>query len=331
MMACQSILFARRLLTASVIVGLALGACGRRSSLLDPPSEGNREGARSGSAATRTGPMSRPPAGMTCGGRDDCPTDQVCVASACRYRETSVAGEILGSAAQGQVEAGDWEGAIRTYDEAIAQYDTARAPVPPELFCASAALILRTSSDSEARERGARRADACFRASLPGAPEREQVRRAIARLRFEGLDMALFDRDQPAETFFTQEPSRPTIDALAIDVQLPESEEPGAAQVREQLETEAAHRAIAECFVQDWEVRHARQAEASLVVSYSTRLIDMGTYDDFEPTIAVEKRTVAEDGFEPCVARALAGAITAPRVRRVVAWQTPMQISARVE
>ncbi|UJR80692.1 Hypothetical protein I5071_27410 [Sandaracinus amylolyticus] len=311
---------------------LSLAGCNRRGSLLDQPpaatGDATRPGARPPGSARGS---ARPPAGTSCMGREDCPSDQVCVDRVCRYRETSVAGEILATAARAQVEAGDWEGAIRTFDQAIEHYDTAHAPVPPDLLCASASLVLRTASDAEGRERGARRADACFRASLPGSPEREEVRRAVARLRFEGLDTALFDRTEPAERFFTQEPSRPTVDALAIDVELPESEDPGVAQVREQLAGEAARRAIAECFVQDWELRHERSASASLIVRYATRLHDMGTYDTYEPTISVEKTTVAEDGFEPCVARSLSGAIAAPRASRVVAWQTSMSITASVQ
>lgn len=324
----------RSVLAVAMLASVAaLSGCNRRGSLLDsPPPTGSdaTRAARPAGAGPRS-PSARPPAGTSCMGREDCPSDQVCVESICRFRETSVAGEILASAARAQVEAGDWEGAIRTYDQAIEHFDTAHAPVPPDILCGSASLILRTAADTDARERGARRADACFRASLPGAPEREEVRRAVARLRFEGLDTALFDRTEPAERFFTQEPSRPTVDALAIDVELPESEDAGVAQVREQLAAEPARRAIAECFVQDWELRHERSASASLVVRYSTRLHDMGTYDVYEPTISVEKTTVAEDGFEPCVAHALSSVMTAPRAGRVVAWQTSMSITARVE
>lgn len=327
------------------VVGLAmlaaslLGAgCTRRASLLDTPPPPNAEIPRP--AAAGLGSSVRPGSargsarsvmGASCAGREDCPSEQVCVEHRCRHRETSVAGEILATAAQGQLEAGDWEGAVRTYDQAIEHFEAANAPVPPEILCGSAALMLRTATDADGRERGARRADACFRASLPGTPAREEVRRALARLRFEGLDTALFDRAEPAERFFTQEPSRPTVDALAIDVQFPDSQEPGAQQLREQLAAEAAHRAIADCFVSDWELRHERQAHASLIVRYSTRLHDMGTYDVYEPEVSFEKTTVAEDGFEPCVARALGSAVTAPRASRSVSWQTSLEITARVQ
>jgi hypothetical protein len=324
------------LLALGALGMLASTGCGRRGSLLDAPAAGPGESARGGARpATPTtpgarGPTSRPAAGSSCMGREDCPSDQVCVEAVCRYRETSVAGEVLATAARGQVEAGDWEGAIRTYDQAIEHFETAHAAVPPDILCASAELILRTATEPEGRERGARRADACFRGSLPGAPVREEVRRAVARLRFEGLDSALFDRTEPAERFFTQEPSRPTVDALEIDLQIAESDDPGAAQLREQLAGEAARRAIGECFVQDWELRHERSATASLIVRYSTRLVDMGSYDRYEGRVSIEKTTVAEDGFEPCLARALSGTLTPPPSGRVVAWQTSMTVAVRV-
>ena len=311
----------------------SLVACNpRRSSVLDPrPTDPTGTGEDGTEGAGRSSASKMPASGTSCAGRDDCPSDQVCVEQRCRYRETSVAGEILATSAQAQVDAGEWEGAARTYDQAIAAFEAAHAPVPPEVLCASASLMLRTATDPAGREGGAQRADRCFRASVPGSAAREDVRRAVARLRFEGLDPALCDRPQPPDRFFTLEQSRPTVDALAIDVQFPESEEPGAAQVRAQITGDVAHRAIAECFVQDWDVHHQRTATASLVVRYSTRLRDMGTYDAFDPELVVDKTTVAEDGFEPCVARALTSALTAPRGSRVVAWQQPMEVSARVQ
>lgn len=273
----------------------------------------------------------RAPTGTTCGGRADCPVDQVCVESRCRHRATSVAGEILSSSARALAEAGDWEGAIATYQEAVAAYQAVRAPVPAELLCESAALLLGTATTPEAREAGAARADACFRASLPGFGPREEVRRAVARLRFQGLDVSLFDRESPPERFFTQAQSAPTVDAVTIEVAIAGDEQPGLAAIRAQLEGDMARRAIAECFIQDWEVRHERSARGSLLARYSTRLRDMGTYDTYEPELLIDKTTVAEDGFEPCVARALAAILSAPRAGRVVSWRVPFEVSARIQ
>lgn len=314
--------------------GLVCAALSTIASTCQRPTDDSMLGPTS-EAEAQSGPESdatrRPPTGTTCGGRDDCPSDQVCVESRCRHRHTSVAGEILASSARALAEAGDWEGAIEAYSDATAAYEAAHAPVPAELLCDQATLMLSTATTPEAREAGAARADACFRASLPGFAPREETRRAVARLRFQGLDVSLFDQEAPATRFFTQAQSPPTVDAIVVEATLTGEEQGGLVDVRTQIEAEAAHRAIAECFIQDWEVHHERAAHGSLVVRYSTRMRDMGTYDAFEPELLVEKTTVAEDGFEPCVARALSANLTPPRSGRVVAWQAPLEVSAHVQ
>jgi len=292
---------------------------------LGATSEARAQPAAEGDAARR------PPTGTSCGGRDDCPSDQVCVESRCRHRDTSVAGEILASSARALAEAGDWEGAIEAYGDANDAYDAAHAPVPAELLCDQATLMLSTATTPEAREAGAARADACFRASLPGFGPREDTRRAVARLRFQGLDVSLFDRPTPATRFFTQAQSPPTVDAVVVEATLTGDEQASLTEVRSQIDGEAARRAIAECFIQDWGLRHERAVRASLLVRYATRMRDMGTYDSYEPELLVEKTTVAEDGFEPCIARALSANLTAPRSGRLVAWQAPLEVSAQVQ
>ncbi len=318
---------AARALLACLALTTMAGTCDRRGS---GDSLGGTSEAEAQSPPESEGSR-RPPTGTTCGGRDDCPSDQVCVESRCRHRHTSVAGEILASSAHALAEAGDWEGAIEAYSDATAAYEAAHAPVPAELLCDQATLMLSTATTPEAREAGAVRADACFRSSLPGFAPREETRRAVARLRFQGLDVALFDQEQPAARFFTQAQSPPTVDAIVVEATITGEEQGGIVEVRTQLEAEAARRAIAECFIQDWEVHHERAARGSLVVRYSTRMRDMGTYDSFEPELLVEKTTVAEDGFEPCVALALSATLTPPRSGRVVAWQAPLEVAAHVQ
>jgi hypothetical protein len=329
----------RPLTTCALLVPLAAAGCGRRATMLDeapaPPAQDSQPAVEEPrtvlpSPTPRSAQGGIPAPGAHCSGRQDCPSDQVCVASACHSRETSVAGELLAVAARGQAEAGDWDAALRTYDQSIERFDAARAPVPPAVLCGAAALALRTARDPEGRERGAQRADACFRASLPGTSERAEVLQALTRLRFEGLDPGLFDRPQAAERFFTQEASRPTVDALALTLELTVQDEPGAAEIRSQLDGEGARRAIAECFVQDWDVRHERSASAAVVVRYAARLRDMGTFDAFDPEVSFEKTTAAEDGFEPCLARALGPVVSAPRAARVVAWQGSLHVTAQI-
>lgn len=319
-----------------------LSGCQRRTSLTaDPePTEGSDsdgdEASGGGAGQRRAQASRRPPAGATCTGRDDCSSDQVCVGGTCHYRSTSVAGEVLASAAAAQAEAGDWEGAIETYDQAFEAFSERDAPVPPSIACDAAELTLRTATDAEAREKGATRADLCFRTTVPGHPGRAAVRRALARLRFEGLDIALFDADDPAERFFVREASRPTVDAVQVDVQMPDldsAREPRShATVRETLMGEDGQRAIAECFIQDWEINHDRSASAEVVFRYSTRLRDMGSYDVYEPQIELEQTGEAQDGFEPCLVGAL-GSLFDPdnRSMRGEAWNQAVRITARIQ
>ena len=151
-------------------------------------------------------------------GGADCSSGQICVGARCRYPETSVAGEILAAAAAAQATGGDHVGAMATYDEAFRASARQRAPVPPEIACASAALILQAGPPTPKRASAALSGPTS--ASGPASPvwpERAEVRIALARLRFEGLTLELFDREDPQERFFTAEPSRPTADAITLD------------------------------------------------------------------------------------------------------------------
>ncbi|MFK7990377.1 MAG: hypothetical protein AB8I08_30425 [Sandaracinaceae bacterium] len=325
--------------TLVLLVALSSAACQRRQSLTaEPgtpetptatPSEGDP-------AAARAEASRRPPAGATCSGRDDCTSDQVCVEGTCHYRATTVSGEILASAAEAQARAGDWEGAIETYDLAFARFAEQDAPVSPAIACGAAELILRTAATAEAREMGAQRADLCFRTTVPGHPRREAVRNALARLRFEGLDIEAYDAAEPAARFFDAESAtHPTVDAVAVEVQMPDLEPREVAShtaLRELLSGESGQRAVAECFIQDWDLHHDREASAELVLRFSTRMRDMGSYDVYQPEFALEQTTTQEDGFEPCLQRSLS-AVFDPndRTLRGEAWNQAVRFTARIQ
>jgi hypothetical protein len=316
-------------LVACVLTGLLAGGCGRRLAATGAVPETEQTAI----PTTTPTPGTSQPEGAACTGRDDCPTDQLCVRGVCGYRLTSAAGEVLAAAARAQVEAGDLEGAGRTWEQAFAAFEAAEAPVPVRVLCGAAATSLRAARTAEARETAAKSADRCFRHSLPGAPERADVQLALARLRYDGLDLARFDQPEPADRFFSAPPSRPTVDAIDLAIDITEQpEQPGFADLRAAVLGEPARQAIADCFIQDWELRHERQATASLVVKLTSRLRDMGDYDTYDAAIEVQKTTLAEDGFETCVAAALGVTLaTRPRMTRLVAWQTPLEIAARLQ
>jgi len=324
------------LLFALAFASALLIGCQRRPS---PTSGGGDESGSTqtdttGASGDRAQASRRPPAGATCSGRDDCTSDQVCVEGRCRYRATSVSGEILAAAAHAQGATGDWGGAIETYQASFARFHEQDAPIPPSVVCAAAELTLRSASDPEGRERGARQADLCFRTTVPAHPARQGVMQALARLRYEGLDISLFDAEEPAERFFTQDPSRPTVDVVETEIEMPELEPPkrSHAAVSERLESEDGRRTIAECFVQDWENRHESSAMAELVIRHTTRLQDMGSYDVYVPQIEIEGSTGAEEGFEHCLAQGLPGLFD-PNARgaRGEPWSQAVRFHARIQ
>jgi hypothetical protein len=231
------------------------------------------------------------------------------------------------------MEAGDYDGALETFGEAMAAFETADAPVPPHVACgaALAALRMRGASDEAAREIAAKQADRCFRSSLPGDPLRVQVQAAVARMRFDGIDLRLFDQPSPPERFFTLEPTRPTADAIDLTLDLPDSEERGFELLRESLLSEEARHAIGSCFVQDWEQRHERSVEADLVLKYATQLRDMGDYDLFVPQVEITTPGESQAGFGPCLARSLSEVLRpGPRGAGVMSWQESFSVRASV-
>ncbi len=272
------------------------------------------------------------PAGASCAGQRDCAAAQICVAGSCRYAATSRTGEILAAAASAQLEAGDVAGAVGTYAQAMEAFGEAEAPVPPEVACGAASAALRVAADPASRETAASYADRCFRSSVPGDPHRAEVQRALARLRFDGLDVSLFDRESPAERYFTKQQSRPTTDAIEIALSIADRDHSGYATVSESLRSEQARHAIAECFLADWELHHRRSSEASLLLKFETRMRDMGDYDVFQGTVEVSATSDAQ-GFEPCVAEKLTEALgPGPRTPYPVrAWQEPFEVAARLQ
>jgi hypothetical protein len=256
------------------------------------------------------------------------------VQAVCRYRETSAAGEVLAQAAQAQFEQQDLAGAVRTYEQAVDAYEEADAPRPPGVICGAAEAALKEATTAEARERAATRAHACMQASLHGDPRRERVLLALAKLRYEGLDLRRFDKPEPADRYFTKKPQRPTVDAVQVALDLPDAEEPAFDKVSEALGGRDATRAIAECFIESWETRHERQIRGTMVLKLDSKLRDMGYYDVYKPDISVAAGTDGGGAFESCLAESLTTVIqeAAPgNIGRAVSWQQPFEVAARVQ
>jgi hypothetical protein len=232
---------------------------------------------------------------------------------------------------------GDAAGALASFDQAIEAFTAAGVLVPPEVLCGAAKAALRVASDQETKESAARRADACFRGSLVGDPLRIEVQAMLSRLRFDGLEMSAFDSDEPAEAFFTQAPSRPTLDAVEVALSIGESEERGFTELREKLLSDAANHVIAGCFVEVWERTHERTKRADLLLRFRTRLRDMGDYDLYEPELEViagsGEGDASADAFSTCLAENLATTLSeeVSSFRGSVSpWDEPFEIAVRL-
>ncbi|MCA9574593.1 MAG: hypothetical protein R3B40_02655 [Polyangiales bacterium] len=308
----------RHLLLSFLLLGAAHG-CDFRPSPQDPVFSSEDEG-------TATPP--RIPGG-TCSGPRDCATDQVCSESVCVAARTSVRGELLSAAAVQQAEAGDASGAAETYVASIAAYDTAELQPPGATLCRAALSMLNATLRADAREAAARMGDRCLRSTLPGDPLRTRVIAALGRMRYDGLNLAAFDQPEPPERFFTETPARPDPNRVSVTFEVAPVDSRSFDPVMTALQGDAARAVAQDCFLQDWEVRHEAQAQAGFQVRYFSRLRDMGSYDAYPAELELEQQSLAQEGFEPCLARALPGVVELPRsLSRSVSYETTMTVQA---
>jgi hypothetical protein len=98
------------------------------------------------------------------------------------------------------------------------------------------------------------------------------------------------------------------------------------------LQSDAARAVAQDCFLQDWEVRHEASAEASFQVRFFSRLRDMGSYDAYPAELELTPQSLAQEGFEPCLARSLPSVLDLPTsMSRTVSYETAMTINASLD
>lgn len=262
----------------------------------------------------------------------DCAPHDTCIEQRCRPQRTSAAGEILAASAGIHARQNQHTAAIRDYGAAVDAYRKANTAVPADLLCALASASIRAAATREARELAAQQADQCLRAAPPGTSERATTVQLLAGLRAEGLDPSHFDEERPATVFFTAAADKPKSDTIEIDIDLPERDTPGFADLVTAVRAPAARDAVSNCFIADWERRRDSRAEAALTIKLTSRMRDMGDYDAFETTLNVTLNTPAAHAeFGECVARGLQTALTpGPKLNRVVAWEEAVRVVAHM-
>ncbi|MBC7173393.1 MAG: hypothetical protein H5U40_13220, partial [Polyangiaceae bacterium] len=179
------------------------------------------------------------------------------------------------------------------------------------------------------REVAARRADACFRGSLPGDGSRGRVLAKLAPLLDEGLDVAAFDEPDTPSEFFTAPPQRPQPDSVQVRIELGGGMGPGSETVDQRLQSDSVVASVVACFLEDWERHRRRSVEASLPLRVSSRLRDMGSYDVYEGRVTVDASGLPERSFARCAARAVEAAFAESfRLPRTVSWEATATVAA---
>lgn len=277
-----------------------------------------------------------PPSGATCMSTLDCAPEDVCIEQHCRQTATSATGEILAAGAATLARQSEHAAAVRGYTGAIDAYRKRGAKVPSELLCAFAAASLRGAATREARELAAQQADQCLRSSHPGSSERTTVVHLLSEQRVEGLDPAHFDEQRPATSFFTAEPDKPKLDTVEIEIDLPERDAPGFAELTAGLRAPDVRTMVSRCYVSDWEQHRQNRAEVALRIKFTVRMRDMGDYDAFEPSLEITREpapgsTLAPGIFADCVMRGIQSTLApGPKLNRVVSWEERLRVVAHL-
>lgn len=271
----------------------------------------------------------RPP-GESCSSSADCGSARACVESRCQSLETSIAGELLAAAGRELYLAGDMRGAIDAYNEAFISFERKGLVAPPDVLCEAAETAIAAGDSEIPRDQAARLVHECALASLPFSKARTSALEALSRLRHDGLSLERLDRDEPADAYFTNRPSRPSAETVSVSISINDSNDQGYSDVREKLEGGALRVAAVDCFIQAWELNQAKSADAVIEVTFRSRLRDMGSYDIFEGTPSVTE--LPGEGFGPCVARVVAANLgDSVRVRRTLSWTMPIHVSASIQ
>jgi hypothetical protein len=138
-----------------------------------------------------------------------------CFDLVCRPQPTAVLGELYVASGERARAAGDDEGAIAGYTEAMKHYGT---DVPLAVDCAYGGVLAAAAKNKDRAELAARVLHRCVLAAPVGSHERAAAMRDLAGLFGSGLDPQLIARTQLADVYLTQAPKGPDKDAVKVKV-----------------------------------------------------------------------------------------------------------------
>jgi hypothetical protein len=153
----------------------------------------------------------------TCGTTLHCGEGLRCFDGTCQRTERSVVGDYHAALGEQRLAAGDLEGALAAYGEALKRYGLEKLTVPVAIECGYGAALASGRKDKERAELAARVLHRCVAGAPAGSALRDAGLRAIAVLDESGLDPEHLLRDE-ADVYLSRAPARPKTEELKVEV-----------------------------------------------------------------------------------------------------------------
>jgi hypothetical protein len=274
------------------LVVLALAACDTRAQ----PSPG--------AAGSIPDPERLSAESESCGTTVECAEGLRCFDQVCRRTDRSIVGDYLANLGLIRREAGDAEGALAAYAEALKRYEIEKRAVPADVECGYGYTLAIGRADKERAELAARVLHRCVAGSPAGSDAYQAALQGIALLDDVGFDPEHLVREEPADIYLSKAPARPKTESLKVEVTA--SPVPTAKSWPGTVEAiQGARAALVAC----WEKQ--KGASISVPVPMSSVYKDSG-YDD-EPgyylTGVDPKAPPATDEVGQCVRDAVGPAV----------------------
>lgn len=154
----------------------------------------------------------------SCGASMHCQDELRCFASVCRRSSRSNVGDYYAALGAQQVQRGELEPAIDSYNKSLGHYDSEKIGLPPDIDCAYGAALAANKQKKEHAELAARVLHRCVLALPVGSPLRDGAILQLAGLTDAGLDPLALGRTQLADVYLTRGAAKPSSDKVQISV-----------------------------------------------------------------------------------------------------------------
>ena len=154
----------------------------------------------------------------SCGASLHCQDDLRCFDNTCRRVSRSNVGDYFAALGAQQLNKGETEAAIDSYNKALGHYDSEKINLPPDVDCAYGAALAAGKQKKEHAELAARVLHRCILAVPVASSLRFQAMKQLASVTDAGLDPLTLGRTQLADVYLTRAPQKPSSDKVGVTV-----------------------------------------------------------------------------------------------------------------